>query len=241
VTRRFYLAIDDTDNLESIGTGRLARNLAAQLEAEGLLAAPSVTRHQLLVHPDVPYTSHNSSACIEARAERDAGTKLLDAARSYLLAHFHDGANPGLCVCPADAVPAGLAELGQRAQREVLDLADFDHAVADLGLLLWCSGPTGQGRIGAASGVGLRSTGCDGRFIGLRGIRDLCGTLPVDEILARSGVARVETREGDPLAPAAPVDTRDWVRPTLRDGRPVLVVREEEDRWVPAERRSKDD
>ena len=31
--------------------------------------------------------------------------KLLDAARGFLLHHFHSGANPGLCVCRADSVP----------------------------------------------------------------------------------------------------------------------------------------
>ncbi len=66
MSTRWLLAIDDTDNAESIGTGRLARMLAAHLEEANLFAEPGVTRHQLLVHPDIPYTSHNSAACIEA-------------------------------------------------------------------------------------------------------------------------------------------------------------------------------
>ena len=36
------------------------------------------------------------------------------------------------------------------------------------------------------------------------------------------------------------VDTRGWVRPALRDGRPVLRVRRDGGSWVPAERRSKE-
>jgi hypothetical protein len=59
------IAIDDTDNAESIGTGRLSRMLAEELTKQGMIRQTSVTRHQLLVHPDIPYTSHNSSACIE--------------------------------------------------------------------------------------------------------------------------------------------------------------------------------
>jgi len=238
---RWLVSIDDTDNEESIGTGRLARQLAEHLAQAQLLSDISTTRHQLLVHPDIPYTSHNSSACSEATGGDDAGPKLLDAARSFLLEHFHDGANPGLCVCRADAVPRSLVALAQRAQREVLDLAAFDVAVRWLPLHLWWSGETGQGRIGACAGVALRSTGADGRFIGLAGIRDLSGTLPVGEILARSGVAAVETSEGVALPPDALIDTRDWVRPSLRGGRPVFVVRQEEERFVPNERRSKDD
>jgi len=241
VSTSWLLAIDDTDNEESIGTGRLARMLAEHLEQAGLLVEPSVTRHQLLVHPDIPYTSHNSAACIEAAGRPEIAAKLLERARSFLLENFHAGANPGLCVCRADAVPDRLVELALRAQREVLCLEEFDDAVSKLGLGLWWSGETGQGRIGACSGAALRSTGEDGRFIGLRGIRDLTGTLPASEILGRSGVAAVEATDGRALAPDTRVDTRGWVRPSLRGGRPVLVVREQDGGWVPDERRSKED
>ena len=237
---RWYVAIDDTDNEESIGTGHLARMLAEQLECEGLLAATSITRHQLLIHPQIPYTSHNSSACIEGLGEGERSEKLLDAARSFLLHHFHAGANPGLCVCRADSVPPELALLGRRAQREVLDLVAFD-AELPRGIGLWSGGDTGQGRIGAVSGVGLRSTGEDGRFIALRGIRGLRGALRAAAILTRSGIASVETEDGAPLAADAVVETRDWVRPSLRRGRPVLVVQSLDGRLVPSERRSKDD
>jgi len=241
VSTSWLLAIDDTDNEESIGTGRLARMLAEHLEQAGLLVEPSVTRHQLLVHPDIPYTSHNSAACIEAAGRPEIAAKLLECARSFLLENFHAGANPGLCVCRADAVPDRLVELALRAQREVLRLEEFDDTVSKLGLGLWWSGETGQGRIGACSGAALRSTGEDGRFIGLQGIRDLTGALPAAEILGRSGVAAVETTDGRALAPDTRVDTRGWVRPSLRGGRPVLVVREQDGGWVPDERRSKED
>jgi hypothetical protein len=241
VSARWLLAIDDTDNEESIGTGRLARMLAAHLEGRGLVAEPSVTRHQLLVHPDIPYTSHNSAACIEGAGGADMAAELLGCARSFLLDHFHAGANPGLCVCRAAAVPEPLVALAARAQREVLTLGEFDDATSELDLDLWWSGETGQGRIGACAGAALRSTGEDGRFIGLRGIRDLGGAIPVGEILGRSGVARVETSEGRALAGEDRVDTGGWVRPSLRGGRPVLVVREEGGCWVPSERRSRDD
>ena len=58
-----YIGMDDTDNLESRGTGHLARTIAQELAAEYQLLG--VTRHQLLVDERVPYTSHNSSAVIE--------------------------------------------------------------------------------------------------------------------------------------------------------------------------------
>ena len=47
-----YIGLDDTDVLESRGTGRLAREIAHVLAQDGSLLG--VTRHQLLLHPEVP-------------------------------------------------------------------------------------------------------------------------------------------------------------------------------------------
>jgi hypothetical protein len=137
-------------------------------------------------------------------------------------------------------VPGLLVEIGKRAQQEVLQLSEFDQALAAADLEVWWSGETGQGRIGAASGVALRSTGEDGRFIALRGIRDLEGRVRVSEIQGRSAVSSVETEDGTVLAATEFVDTGGWVRPALRGGRPVLRVRRDGRDWVPAERRSKE-
>jgi tRNA(Ile2) C34 agmatinyltransferase TiaS len=237
----WLIAIDDTDNLESIGTGRLARMLSAHLRAEDLIRNASVTRHQLLVHPEIPYTSHNSSACIAAEADDTAGDKLFELARAFLRANWHEGANPGLCVAQASTIGAPLQALARRAQREVLDLMTFDAAVADFGLRIGSDGETGQGRIGAVCGVALRSTGNDGRFIDLRGIREVGRHLRVEEILETTGVDRVVDESDRPLDPTTAIDTREWIRPNLVEGRAVFTVRREGDAWVPLEKRSKDD
>jgi len=238
---RWLICIDDTDNEDSIGTGKLARWLGGALVERGLVEDEiSVTRHQLLVHPDIPYTSHNSSACIEAWGSVDREA-LLDAGRDFLKQHEHEGANPGLCVVAAEAVPPELVSIGRRAQHEVLALEAFDAWVRDMDLGLWWSGETGQGRIGACCGAALRSTGRDGRFIGLRGIRDLEGPLTVGEICSRSGVVAVRAEDGRFLDEKTVIETGGWVRPSLIGRRPVLEVREEDGRYVPATRRIKDD
>jgi len=62
-----YLAMDDTDNAESRGTGRLARAVAVELSRKYRVAG--VTRHQLFVHESIPFTSHNSCAVIHLEGE----------------------------------------------------------------------------------------------------------------------------------------------------------------------------
>jgi len=57
-----FIGLDDTDTLESRGTGYLARQIAAALASDYPLLG--VTRHQLLRDPRVPCTRNNSSAAI---------------------------------------------------------------------------------------------------------------------------------------------------------------------------------
>jgi len=236
---RLLIAIDDTDNAESIGTGRLARMLGEQLQEERLATAASVTRHQLLVHPDIPYTSHNSCACIEAVTTNGGMEKIVDRAKSFLVEHFHEDANPGLCVAEKGAVAEELHAFGSRAQQHVLKLEDAKNMAQRTGIFTWWQGETGQGCIGAIAGVGLRSAGNDGRFIGLQGIREIKGIASVGEILAQSLVCRVESVSGEILAEHESVDTQDWVRPSLRNDAPVLMVKQNGTFWEPAEKRKR--
>ena len=59
---RYLIGLDDTDNLDTHGTGYLARDLARTLSDTGFTAIEGVTRHQLLVDRRIRYTFHNSSA-----------------------------------------------------------------------------------------------------------------------------------------------------------------------------------
>ena len=107
------------------------------------------------------------------------------------------------------------------------------------GVFLWLGGETGQGCIGALAGVGLRSTGNDGRFIGLKGIRDIEGIVTVSAIIENSDVADVITTTNEVLGADEPIDTQSWVRPSLRNGSPVMIVKKEGNVWCPAERKKK--
>ncbi len=80
-------------------------------------------------------------------------------------------------------------------------------------------------------GMGLRSTGNDGRFIGLPGIREIKGVLGAGEIVRGTPIEKVIAENGEVIGDAEMVDTLDWIRPVLRDGAIVLSVLKEVGVW----------
>lgn len=227
-----FIAIDDTDNTESIGTGRLSRNLGKELSRLGMIKNMNVTRHQFLVHPDIPYTSHNSCSCIAAFTDSSLDD-IFKTSQDFLVNNFHESANPGLCVIEDKVVPDELRTFGYRAKREVLTINEARTLAEKLRLNLWWYGETGQGCIGAIAGVGLRSTGDDGRFIDLHGIRDIEGTATVKDIISKSDVKKVVTLDGKSLPDHEIIETDGWVRPSLYGGEIVFYVIRDGDTWRP--------
>ena len=229
----WLVAIDDTDAGESIGTGAFSRELAIRLSLLLPVCCTGITRHQFLVHPDIPYTTHNSASClgIEGDVDRDA---LITRATELIRFLEHPGADPGLCVARPDEVRGAVADFGRRAQREVLTKAEAVALGREAGVHLAELGGDGMGVVGALSATGLRASGEDGRFISLRGIRDLEGVQTVATILDRTGIDAVLEDGAGPLDRDVVIDTRGWLRPDLRGARVVLTVHREDGRLVPA-------
>ena len=230
------IGIDDTDNLESRGTGYRARQLANWL-AENELAVPNgITRHQLLVDSQIPYTSHNSSACLSV--ESDSAFLVWDASREYLLRESAPGSDVGLCIAPLEFVNEQVIAFARRAKLEVLTMREAEQIASTSGIRLAGLTGTGGGIIGALAGVGLRRAGEDGRFLWLPGLRELRGAYPVAQICSSSHIDRVCTLEGADLTPETLVDVGEWVRPVLRGGRATLFVEEQNQEWysLPKER-----
>ena len=62
---RIYICVDDTDDLtKSTSTGKIADMIAQEIVKMGGTMDKGITRHQLLLHDDIDYTSHNSSMCM---------------------------------------------------------------------------------------------------------------------------------------------------------------------------------
>jgi hypothetical protein len=223
---RAFLGIDDTDVLgHKPGTGRLARDLAAEISTSDFTMA-GVVRHQLLVDPRVPYTSHNSPACVIFDLDSaDRADAVFEAAAAYVGERAALGSDPGVCLALEDDVDDEVVRWGMRAAAEVLDKTAAYGLADKTGTRLRELGGTGDGVIGALAAVGLTRYGNAGRFLELAaGIRELPDPIDAAALLARGITPISSARNSEPVPPTASIATGDWLRPRLIGGRPVLLV-----------------
>lgn len=221
--QRFYVGIDDTDTLDAPrGTGKLARGLIDTLP--GGYRCCGVLRQQLLVDPAIPYTSHNSAACLilEGPAERGLDV-LVECAARHIERHFLAGSDPGLCVAAANGSSVRrLSDFGLACTRQVVTQGDAMAAAE--GCPLHGLGGSNDGIIGAAAAVGLTATGWSGRYIEFGRLRALAETMRVGELAAMGIHVLSVDRDAKLPASADHVRTNNWVRPRLIGNRPVLLV-----------------
>jgi hypothetical protein len=232
---RVLIGIDDTDNEQSPGTGRLARNLGAALQERNMRLL-GVTRHQFLLDPAIPYTSHNSGACIALEAPD--GIESVRSAVEYVAKASYPGSDPGVCLAQADEVPDAVQAWGIAASQEVLHIADAFDLLRNTPIHLYGVGGTCAGVIGALASIGQYAEGNQGRFIDLPGLRELTGLVAAEQ-LKSLGIKLEHVGEIRYPAPTDRYDTLNWVRPTLTQGRPVLAVEwsEQTDAWIPVDRK----
>jgi len=222
-----FIGLDDTDNLESRGTGHLARHIAAALAADCRVLG--VTRHQLLIDPRVPCTRNNSSAAIALDVGDDlAPAALVEQVRSLMLADYQPGSDPGLCV--ARAVPAAVTQFGRRAQRHLVTQAEARALAAAHSIPLLGLGGDEGGVIGALAAVGLAASGEDGRYVLVGHSRELSGLQPISALLA-AGIRAVQTADGRPVTHG--LVQAEKLRPARRGGQPIAVVEWSGDCWLP--------
>jgi hypothetical protein len=219
------VGIDDTDNLDSPGTGYLSRQLGALIDASGVGRVRDITRHQLLFDRRIPYTSHNSSLCLRVEIRSGNTSALADLCRRYLLKHSAEGSDAGLCVAVSSAVPSVVEDFGFKAKREILT----QDAARELARreTLQLEGLTGDhgGVIGALAAVGLRKSGRDGRIAWRPGLRETSGIVTGTHLLTCSGVDAIRhAHSGEPVDAAAHINIHPWPRSVMIDGQAVLLV-----------------
>jgi len=224
---QLVVAIDDTDNPEQGGTGRVAREIAQRLRAR--FPIWGVTRHQFAVLPGIPYTRNNSGNAIHVLAEAPDLGALTDEIGGWLRELCLPGSDPGLCIArPGALVGNGF---GAAAQTRVLTKDEARAVAQTAGVILRNPCATDDGIIGALAGACLACGGNDGRFVEIGEMRPLSGRLTVSEVLAAGG-DEVRSVEERPITEG--VIAADRLRPALRGGKCVLYCRPGDDGlWAP--------
>jgi len=232
----WVVGIDDTDMPGVGGTGSLARRVASEIEVRGLGTSTGVTRHQFFEGPGVPKTSRNSAAAIGVIGATPSD--LFEAVCTMVAEESIDGSDPGVALV-STTVPPEVVAFARETQRGLVTRQEAERLAADSGIDLAGLGGTEDGVIGALGAAALRVEGTDGRYVGLRGIRDVAGIVSVGDLLDRTGIAEVVRMDQSALERGIMVDVGDWLRPRLVGGRPVLVTRRDGEDWVNADSRPK--
>ena len=219
-----YICMDDTDNLESRGTGKLSRTIAKTLSKD--YSVYGVTRHQLYKHPDIPYTSHNTCSVIHIEnMGTDFIDELFEAVKKEMMDDFIEGSDPGLAVAHENQITPALVAFGNDAKYTILNQEKARNLAHNLGIRLEGLGGTEDGVIGAMAGLGLASTKNDGRFL-IVGHNKFTGPKTAEELLD-SGIDGIYTLDGCPITKGLIFNNGKLVKPCPVGGKVILFVEEE--------------
>ncbi len=219
-----YICMDDTDNLESRGTGKLSRTIAEKLSKDYPIYG--VTRHQLLKHPDIPYTSHNTCSVIHIeKLGIEYIDELFEAVKREMMDDFIDGSDPGLAVAHESQITPALAAFGNDAKYTILNQEKARNLAHNLGIRLEGLGGTEDGVIGAMAGLGLASTKNDGRFLLVKN-KKIKGPITASDIL-KSGIDAIYTIDGLQITKGLILNTDNLIKPCPVNGEVVLFVERE--------------
>ena len=226
---RCWVGFDDTDNIDATwGTPALLSGFADELPKH--FVEWGLVRQQLPVYPEIPYTSHNSSAVLALDIpDRSVIPELIELAGAYIEQHSATGSDPGVCIAVEDdkAVPALIA-FGKLAAVSVTNQAAAYEAAR--GSHLSGHGGTNDGIIGAAAGVGLTAWGWSGRLKEYKpregGLRRL-GSQTTVRALTDAGI-EVFPLDRNAIFPAPDEVVRKGaggkMQPHLLGGRAVMVL-----------------
>ncbi len=224
---KILISIDDTDNLESPGSGTVAENLAGTLQIKGLAECAALTRHQLYVHDDIPYTAHNSAMCFQALALRATLPDIIRHSQEFLQQESASGSDPGLCIAVANAAldTEALIAFGRKAKQTIVTKQAAGDLARELGVHLSEHGGTGGGIIGAIAAIGLRLQGSDGRFRGWHHLGKAGDITTPADLCAHEDIDAVITDGGQRLFGDIPIIfAEDTIKTVLMEGIRVIPV-----------------
>ncbi len=224
------ICIDDTDNLDSIGTGKLLENLCGNMKEKGWIKESFISRHQLLIHESIDYTSHNSSMCCEIDVAHQKFDKVLEYSKDYLIENSAKGSDPGLCLIKledlSDIGKNEVISFGKKAKKVVINkLEAYSIAKKYSGsIFLSEHGGTGEGVIGALAGCGLRLYGSDGRVKGNCKLNEPGETISIEKFCEKLSIPFVINEEFKIIKNGSIKVTEDKIKKILWEHQTTVVL-----------------
>jgi len=246
--KNWLICIDDTDDIGTKGTGEIAEEIAHLLQQQQLnkteyVARCLVTRHQLYVHPDIPYTSHNSAMCFQLESHLDFAD-IKQICVTHLLQESAAASDPGLAILDMSSSYdiSALIAFGRAAKKTVKTKEQAYELATELGIDLTEHGGTGQGVIGALAGLGLRLSGQDGRVKGQFCLGDYNQSADIEftvaDILLTSPLQIVLSDSGEILAGDERILLTGKVKAVYRQHMFALLVSRHGSGWVNASKQT---
>lgn len=226
---RYLIAIDDTDDLtKETSTGRIASLIAKHFKKDHHSKVhQGVTRHQLLLKEGIPYTSHNSTMCIDVEGNLTM-EQVIEESTQIVYDNMAATACPGICICCIDRLedPDELIRYGILTQQQLI-FKEQAHSLIDKYDCLYGKelGGNGQGLIGAVAGIGLRLSGNDGTFRGKIKFDDNCDHMTAGELKKNEKID--EIREMDThkcIDDSSVVFIKEFSKTFLRDHKRIAYV-----------------
>ncbi|MGI6216541.1 MAG: hypothetical protein ACOYIK_02895 [Coriobacteriales bacterium] len=249
VMANVYVSVDDTDDLtKTTSTGAVAQHIAKCARELGGVVRYGISRHQLLLREDVPYTSHNSAMAFDMMIDPAALEEFAARAVRTIFEMRAETSNPGFCIA---AVPKPgrsesdderrLVDFGRKAKVEFCPVSEAAGLANTIPWVrLESHGGNGDGIVGALAGVGLRLSGNDGRFRGKWDLVELMGssTARAGELEASLsskvlGPVHVIGKDGTRAPRDADCQLVEEAKPILDRGVFTLVCEEENGFLVP--------
>jgi hypothetical protein len=228
-----YICIDDTDEIGyEKSTGLLSEEIGEYIKSKYKKECSLITRHQLFIHEDIPYTSHNSSMCFTTMLNDNEKEEITKFVIDYIEKYAAPSSQPGVCIgFEKDFIDTkALIKYGFDAKQRVLN-KDEAYAMAKLqNLHLSEHKNGGQGVIGALAGVALRLYGSDGRVKG--NLKIAQDKISVGELLQYDSIDEVCFEDGSLASTQIVVQINDKLKRVMLNHKSIVLIQKENDEYT---------
>jgi len=229
-TFKTYICIDDTDEIGyEKSTGLLSEEIQEYIQ-DNYSKCSLITRHQLFIHEDIPYTSHNSSMCFTVYLNEVQKKDVIEFVINHIEKYSAPTSQPGVCIGFEKDIKdfEKLIQFGFDAKTKVLTKDDAYAMAKEIGFHLSEHKNGGQGVIGAVAGVALRLYGSDGRVKG--NIKVNGETLSVKELLDYDSINEVQFEDGSLAPNDLEVGITDKLKRVMLKHKSVVLVQKRDNR-----------